>query len=266
MAYSSTRGADASDCMLPSQRSQNKQTCCSPTYTMSYLELNYAATMPTQVPVKHGFDPYDENGGTALAIAGEDFCLMASDTRQSSGYNINARYAPKAWKVLSNAVLSCSGFHADGLTLVKLVQQRIMWYHHSHEKEMSVAALAQMLQTILYSKRFFPYYAACILAGVDENGKGAIYSFDPVGSYERSKYNAHGSGTNLVQPFLDNQIGLKNQQNVQFHFPDRQTALRIAKDAFTGATERDIQTGDYLELFVIDKDGITVEKIDLKKD
>jgi 20S proteasome subunit beta 6 len=235
---------------------------------MSYLEgLDHAAMMPTQAPVgHHHFDPYDDNGGTSLSIAGEDFCLLAADTRQSAGYHINARYAPKAWKVSSKAVLSCDGFYADGLTLVKLVRQRIVWYHHSHEKEMSVAALAQMLQTILYGKRFFPYYSACILAGLDENGKGAIYAFDPVGSYERVTYVAHGSSTSLVQPFLDNQVGFKNQHGVQRHLLDRQTALRLTKDAFIGATERDIHTGDYLELFVIDKDGINVEKMDLKKD
>jgi len=94
----------------------------------------------------------------------------------------------------------------------------------------------------------------------------ALYSFDPVGSYERLGYVASGSGTGLVQPFLDNQVGLKNQQNVQPHSPDRQTAVRIAKDALAGATERDIQTGDYLELFIIDKDGINIEKVNLKKD
>jgi 20S proteasome subunit beta 6 len=233
---------------------------------MSYPDIYHAAVMPTQAPIEHRFSPYEDNGGTTLAIAGEDYCLLASDTRQSSGYSINARYAPKSWKVSSKAVLSCSGFYADGLTLVKLVQQRIMWYHHSHEKEMSVAALAQMLQTILYGKRFFPYYANCILAGIDENGKGAIYSFDPVGSYERNKCISVGSATDLVQPFLDNQIGLKNQQNVQPHLPDRETALRIAKDAFIGATERDIHTGDYLEIFLMTKDGITIGKSDLKKD
>jgi 20S proteasome subunit beta 6 len=35
---------------------------------------------------------------------------------------------------------------------------------------MSAPALAQMLSTILYSKRFFPYYVWNILGGLDENG------------------------------------------------------------------------------------------------
>jgi 20S proteasome subunit beta 6 len=38
------------------------------------------------------------------------------------------------------------------------------------------------------------------------------------------------------------------------------------KDAFLGATERDIYTGDFLEMFIITKEGVQVEKSELKKD
>ena len=59
-----------------------------------------------------GFSPYTDNGGyaswgsliiirfrTSLAIAGADYCVIASDTRQSEGYSINSRYAPKTVKL-----------------------------------------------------------------------------------------------------------------------------------------------------------------------
>ena len=59
---------------------------------------------------------------------------------------------------------------------------------------------------MLYGKRFFPYYASVILGGIDEEGKGAVYSFDMVGSYEREKCRAAGAASALVQPFLDNQV------------------------------------------------------------
>ena len=45
------------------------------------------------------FNPYTENGGTILAIAGEDFTVIAGDTRQSEGYNIQTRYAPKVFRL-----------------------------------------------------------------------------------------------------------------------------------------------------------------------
>jgi len=37
-------------------------------------------------------------------------------------------------------------------------------------------------------------------------------------------------------------------------------------DAFTAATERDIYTGDYLDVFTITKDGVSTKRFELKKD
>ena len=37
-------------------------------------------------------------------------------------------------------------------------------------------------------------------------GKGAVYSYDAVGSHERVGYGCQGSGSDLIQPVLDNQL------------------------------------------------------------
>ena len=57
---------------------------------------------------------------------------------------------------------------------------RMKAYRHNHNKEMSTPAVAQMAAIMLYNKRFFPYYISNILAGLDEHGKGVLYSYDPV--------------------------------------------------------------------------------------
>ena len=56
------------------------------------------------------------------------------------------------------------------------------------------------------TRRFFPYYTYNIIAGIDEEGKGCVYSFDPVGSYERETYRAGGSASSMLQVLLDNQV------------------------------------------------------------
>ena len=50
-------------------------------------------------PIQHQYSPYTDNGGTSLAIAGKDFCIIAGDTRQSEGYSINTRYSPKVFQL-----------------------------------------------------------------------------------------------------------------------------------------------------------------------
>jgi 20S proteasome alpha/beta subunit len=43
-------------------------------------------------------------------------------------------------------------------------------YLHEHNKDMSSTAVAAMLSTILYYRRFFPYYVYNIVAGIDDEG------------------------------------------------------------------------------------------------
>ena len=50
-------------------------------------------------PQQRSFNPYTDNGGTILAIAGADFSVIAGDTRQSEGYSIQTRYAPKVFRL-----------------------------------------------------------------------------------------------------------------------------------------------------------------------
>lgn len=48
---------------------------------------------------------------------------------------------------------------------------RLQMYKHSNNKTMTTGAIAAMLSTILYSRRFFPYYVYNIIGGLDEEGK-----------------------------------------------------------------------------------------------
>eukprot|EP01098_Paradermamoeba_levis_P002030 TRINITY_DN1236_c0_g1_i1.p1 TRINITY_DN1236_c0_g1~~TRINITY_DN1236_c0_g1_i1.p1 ORF type:complete len:249 (-),score=72.56 TRINITY_DN1236_c0_g1_i1:40-717(-) len=217
---------------------------------------------------KGGFSPYVNNGGTTIGVAGEDFVVIGADTRMSVGYSINTRNASKFVKLTDKCVLVSSGMQADVATLHKVLISRLKWYEHQNGKTMSTPAIAQLLSNTLYYRRFFPYYAFNVLGGVDEEGKGAVYSYDAVGSFERVKYSSSGTGQQLIQPLLDNQVGFRNQNKVSNRVLNVEDTLNLVKDAFTSAGERDIYTGDYVDIFIIDKNGVhaTPNKFQLKFD
>jgi hypothetical protein len=58
-----------------------------------------SSTPASHGPTTHAFNPYTDNGGSIMAIAGKDFCVIAGDTRQSEGYNIQTRYKPKVFRL-----------------------------------------------------------------------------------------------------------------------------------------------------------------------
>ena len=99
------------------------------------------------------FSPYSDNGGSVVAIAGEDFCVIASDTRLSQfaeliclkmqnvfvavagkdlcvtssvtrlsghGYAILSREQPKLFKLSETTVLGSTGCWCDILTFCKV--------------------------------------------------------------------------------------------------------------------------------------------------
>merc|ERR1712098_548645 len=230
---------------------------------------------------QHGFYPYTDNSGSTLGITGKDFAILAGDTRMTSGYNINSRYVPKLFRIgdddSSPIVLSVVGFAADGKALKERLDTIVKMYKYQHGKPMSVKACAQRLSTILYGKRFFPYYVHAILGGLDEDGKGALYSYDPVGSYEREQCRAAGAAASLIMPFLDNQVNFKNQympgsgvghalqEREKIPLP-RSEVEDLVKDAFDSAVERHIEVGDGLQMLIITSKGIEEIYKPLKKD
>lgn len=203
---------------------------------------------------------------SVIAIGGKDYAVIAADTRLSTGYSIHTRTQKKLFKLTDNTVLASTGCWCDVLALYSLIKARIQMYRDQHEKVMTTNAISQLMSNLMYNRRFFPYYVSNVLAGLDDEGNGVVYSYDPIGHCEKKTYNAGGSSGALLQPVLDNQVGYKNQQNVTKDPISLEKAKSIIKDTFISAAERDIYTGDGILLHIITQKGIDVEEVPLRKD
>lgn len=63
------------------------------------------------------WSPYADNGGSIVAIGGDGYVLIASDTRLASGFSIYTRDQPKLFKLTDETVLGCTGCWCDILTV-----------------------------------------------------------------------------------------------------------------------------------------------------
>lgn len=192
---------------------------------------------------------------------------IAADTRLSQGYSILKRDQNKM-QFYGLSCLASTGCWSDIQTMTNLIHIRKQAYLHEHCREMSTSALAQLVSIMMYNRRFFPYYTSTIVAGLDNKDHGVVYSYDPLGNCEETTYRAGGSANALLQPVLDNHVGLKNQPNTKLPPITRERAVALIKDAFVSAAERDIYTGDSISIRVMTADaGLwEEEKFELRRD
>lgn len=112
-------------------------------------------------------------------------------------------------------------------------------YKLNNGRDLSCKCIAKLLQNTLYNRRLFPFYAFNVLAGIDENGKGEVYSYDAVGTIEKNDYICLGSSETLIQPILDNVVGKENRVDLQNENKKitKEEAALIMKEAFLSAGE-----------------------------
>ena len=210
--------------------------------------------------IRQQYNPYVNNNGSVLGFIGDNYIMLASDTRLSIGYSILSRDSTKIFKLTDTVFLASSGMYADMIALYKHLKIRIELYQMSNKHEPGVENIAQLLSTTLYSRRFFPYYTFNILAGINSNGELKMFAYDAVGSHESLEYATNGSGKELMSPILDSVLKGGNKPNCE-------KGKRLALSAMNSCANRDIFTGDYMHLVTIFTNGkVEEEKFDLRKD
>lgn len=117
------------------------------------------------------FEPYADNGGTIVGIAGRDYCLIAADTRLSEQYLIRSRQLSRIFTIDDGLLLSGSGCWSDVLSLSKELQREAQVYEFEHDKKLAIRPLSYLLSSQLYMKRFFPYFTFSMIGGIDRFGE-----------------------------------------------------------------------------------------------
>jgi hypothetical protein len=71
------------------------------------------------------FEAYVNNGGTAVALRGPTYSIVAADTRLSTGYSIHTRDCSRVSQLTSQCAIATSGMHADTVALHKNLKSGI---------------------------------------------------------------------------------------------------------------------------------------------
>lgn len=220
--------------------------------------------LPSHIESKsRQWDPYEQHGGTAIGVVGSDYVMLATDTRLSSDYDIDCRHKSRVFPMGSKSVIVATGFSADIDAFITRMQNILITYQQEHFKELSTEGLAHCVANILYSRRNFPYYINVMVGGVSKEGKGILFGYDPIGTIENLKYDSNGSGSQMAYPILDAAFGMMHRNTIPYKEPSVDEARNLLADIMASVAERDIYTGDTLQIAIMSKEGFKLEEYPL---
>jgi len=195
-----------------------------------------------------------KSGTSILGIVCKEGIVMASDRRSTAGNLVMNKNARKTVKINDYLVVSGTGMASDIDMIQKVVAAELRIKELRSKEQPSVKEAANLLGNIAYRNirqmTMIPFIAGTLLAGINEDGSTELYTIEPAGTAERvEQYDANfGSGMPFILGLLERQY--KKDLSIK-------EGVELAVEAIKSSTQRDIGSGNGIDVFTITKDGIT---------
>jgi 20S proteasome subunit beta 6 len=93
-----------------------------------------------------------------------------------------------------------------------------------------------------------------------------VFSYDAVGSFERQNWLSMGTGSSMATSVLDSILGGRNRKDNPKPL-SKEESIALARRVMDSVAERDISTGDNLDLWILTPEGgFQMEKYELRCD
>merc|ERR1712032_890076 len=125
----------------------------------------YAATMSIM----------EYNGAAVIAMAGKGCVAMASDKRYGIRNQTMGCQMQKVFQMNDSTLVGMTGLATDQQTLEQKFRLR-------EERDMNPKAFANMVSSLLYERRFGPYFCEPVVAGLCDGDKPFLSGMDLLGA------------------------------------------------------------------------------------
>jgi 20S proteasome subunit beta 6 len=161
---------------------------------------------------------------TATATTNENDDTTTEHDKADDDNNVDVSVVSTNLLTQAPTLIASAGCQTDCEMLKRLVRADLRTARYFSEGGIGPDQVATLLSQMLYSRRGFPFYSFCVVAGLascnDENGNdndneqqkseytagGQVFVYDAVGSYEQVAVATSGTGRELLQPILDRQF------------------------------------------------------------
>ena len=192
-----------------------------------------------------------ETGTTTVGLVCKEGIVLAADMRATAGYLIVGKKTEKIQKVTDNIALTMAGTVSDSQLLVKLAQSELRLKKIRSGRDVTVKEAANLIGRLVYAniRKFslIPGISHFVLGGKDSKGF-YLYDLYADGSVmECDDYIASGSGAVFAYGLLETVF--KKDMAVD-------EGVKLAVKCINAAMQRDIASGDGIEVVTITKEGI----------
>jgi len=128
------------------------------------------------------------NGSAIVAMAGKNCIAIASDTRYGvRQLQTMSCQRQKTFKMTDHTFVGLSGLATDVQTLSQLLDFRIKLYSLREEREMQPKIVGNLLSSMLYERRFGPWFCEPVVAGLDKENNPFMCTFDFIGAMSKAE-------------------------------------------------------------------------------
>ena len=192
-----------------------------------------------------------KTGTTTIGIVCKDGLILAADKRATSGYLISWKKFDKIITITENVAVTVAGTVSDVQLLVKYLKAELKLKDIRTGRETTVKEAASLLANFVYNNirklSLIPGISHFIVGGKDSSGFH-LYDLSPDGSIvEVDDYISSGSGSVMAFGVLETLFkkGLSVDEGV-----------KLAAKGINAAVQRDIASGNGVDIVTITKDGI----------
>jgi len=191
-----------------------------------------------------------------VGIVCKDGIVMAADRRVTAGTIIMGKAEEKVKKVNDYLVAAWTGGAADAFLSEKVVAAELRLKELRSHSRPSIKESANLIGMMFYrnirAPSMIPHIVGLLVAGVNEDGSTELYTIEPAGGvYKVKEYDANFSSG---MPYM---LGL-----LERHYKKDITvekAVELAKECLKSSTQRDVGSGNGIDVYTITKSGIKHE-------
>lgn len=188
-----------------------------------------------------------------VGLVCKDGVVLGADRRVTAGTLLMNKDYIKIMKVNDYLAVCYTGGVSDAQLVHKVIGAELRLKELKTKSRPTIKEAAHLLAMMIYrnirTPSMIPHIVGTLIAGVDEDGKASLFTIEPAGgAYEVKDYDANfSSGMPYILGLLERTY--KKDITVK-------EAIELAKECIKSSTQRDVGSGNGIDVFTITKDGV----------